>query len=80
MLALRRWEKREENPRINGENNNLDSHKVIFNSCEWEEIRQILSRAVAVPYCVVTVTIRCDWMRRTKTMGSHFNVMACRSY
>jgi hypothetical protein len=29
-------------------------------------MRRIRSRAVAV-------TIRCDWMRRTTTMGSHFS-------
>jgi hypothetical protein len=23
--------------------------------------------------CYRTITIRCEWMRRTKTMGSHFN-------
>jgi hypothetical protein len=42
------------------------------------KIRQIRTHAVTVPYFTVTVTIRCDWMRRTKTMGSHFNVTACR--
>jgi hypothetical protein len=40
------------------------------------KIYQLCSCAVAV--FAVTVTIRCDWMRRTKTMGSHFNVTACR--
>jgi hypothetical protein len=41
------------------------------------KIRQIRSRAVVVPYFTVTITIRCDWMRRKKTMGSHFNVVPC---
>jgi hypothetical protein len=34
---------------------------------------------VVVLYFTVTVAMRCDWMRRTKTMGSHFNVTACRT-
>jgi hypothetical protein len=36
----------------------------------------IRSRALAVLYSAVTVTVivRCDWMRRTKTMGSHLYV------
>jgi hypothetical protein len=25
----------------------------------------------------VTLTVCCDWMRHTETMGSHFNVMVC---
>jgi hypothetical protein len=33
-------------------------------SYEWKEIHQIRSRAVAVMYFAVVVTIRCDWMRR----------------
>jgi hypothetical protein len=49
-------------------------------SYEWENTaKYIRSRPVAVPYFAVTVTIRCDWMRRTKTMGSHFDVTACRT-
>jgi hypothetical protein len=37
-------------------------------------IHPIRSRAVAVLYFTVALTTRCDWMRRTKTMGSYFNV------
>jgi hypothetical protein len=37
------------------------------------------SRAVAVPYFTETVTIRYDWMRRTETMESLFNVTGSRS-
>jgi SNF family Na+-dependent transporter len=48
-------------------------------SYEWEKIREIPSCAVGVPYLVVTVTTRCDWMGRTKTMGSHFNVTEYRT-
>jgi hypothetical protein len=45
-------------------------------SYEWKEISAVnsYSCAVAVLYFAVTVTTRCDWMRRTKTVGSHFNV------
>jgi hypothetical protein len=46
---------------------------------ECKNIWQIRSRTVAVPYFAVTATVRCDWMRRTKTIGSHLNVLACRT-
>jgi hypothetical protein len=41
-------------------------------SYEWEEIRKIRSGAVAVKHFIVTVTMRCDWMRRTKNDGKPF--------
>jgi hypothetical protein len=48
-------------------------------SHEWEKIYQIHGHAVAVPYFAITVTIRYDWTRPSKTMGSHLNVTAFRT-
>jgi hypothetical protein len=52
-------------------------HRAWIKYVQYCTYLSIPSCAVAVPYFPVAVTIRCDWMRRTKTMGSHFNVTAC---
>jgi hypothetical protein len=48
-------------------------------TCEIRGFRMSGKMQVAVLYFALTVTIRCDWMRRTKPMGIHFNVTACRT-
>jgi hypothetical protein len=40
---------------------------------------QISSLAVVVTYFAATVTMHCDWTRRTDIMNSHFNDTVCRT-
>jgi hypothetical protein len=65
--------------REEGEPQNKGKNEICKHGSSGEKRRQIRSRAVVVPYFVENRDYKFDWMRRTKTMGSHFNVMGLRS-
>jgi hypothetical protein len=59
----------------------VDKIKIVCTGADFIQVGKLWQNcryAVTILYVAITVTacihVRCDWMRCTKTMGSHFNV------